>query len=396
MVYLYKFYSEFFLWKVCTVRNFIFLLVASVVAVFIGAGCSSVNQTAAAGAAEKKVKIGLFVDSGASGNGVLHLASLIAHSPQTELVLLLASDIRAGKLKEVDVLVMPGGGSRKQCNAIGKAHWDKVREFLRNGGGYVGTCAGMFNVLECRMKLLPFDRHLNAGGNTACVSVEITPEAAKILDLKPGVRVVRYSGGPVAYKLENSKSEGKGIELGTYKSSVSRSKEQEGKFIDSTAWIYGTYGKGRVIATSFHPEYWESTHDMMLACFYAVSGVKMTPVFPKKNYRPVRVGILTIGMKGREPVETMLKLERDPDIDLDYVMSAELNQGILLHLDVLVIPECNKDTVRKYLAAQRLTDFMNRGGSVITTGKDSAGIVPEHKNYIRLPENACIKKYIVK
>lgn len=376
-------------------KKFMFLPVAAVVLIFI-CSCASVKRAAVeTAAAEKKVKIGLFVDEGASGNGVLHLASLIEHSPQTELVLLMASDIRAGKLKDVDVLLMPGGGSRRQCNAVGREHLEKIREFLRNGGGYVGTCAGMFNVLECRMKLLPFDRYLNAGGSTAHVSVEISPEGAKILGLKPGIRVVRYSGGPVAYKLEKSRSEGKGISLGSFKSAVSRNKEQEGKFIGSPAWIYGTFGKGKVVATSFHPEYWESTHDMMLGCFYAVCGVRMTPVFPKKNYRPVRVGILTIGMSGKEPVETMLKLEREADIDLDYVMAAELNHGILRHLDVLVIPSCKKATVKKYLSEKQLAGFMDNGGVVIST-KNVSGLVPEHKNFRVLPENADIRKYILK
>ena len=377
-------------------KKVIFLLVAAVI-LSVFCGCNSTNKMSAepTAAAEKKVKIALFVDEGASGNGVLHLASLIAHSPQTELIPFMASDIRAGKLKDVDVLVMPGGGSCKQCNAIGKEHWGKVRDFLRNGGGYVGTCAGMFNVLECRMKLLPFDRYPNAGGSTAYVTVEISPEGAKILGLKPGNRVVRYSGGPVVYKLAKSVSEGEGISLGAFKSSVSRSKEQEGKFIGSPAWIYGTFGKGKIIATSFHPEYWESTHDMMLGCFYAVAGVKMTPIFPKKNYRPVRVGILTIGMNGKEPIETMLTLERDPDIDLDYVMSAELSQGILNHLDVLVIPNSSNAVVKKYLSPKRLAEFMDKDNMVIATS-DDGGLVPAHKNFIRVQSAAEIRKHILK
>lgn len=376
-------------------KKFLFLLITAIFFTIL-CGCSSVTAPAAvpAEAPAKKLKVGLYVDAGASGNGVFHLASLIAYSPQTELVPLMAEDIRTGKLKELDILVMPGGGSRKQCNTIGQEHLEKIRDFLRNGGGYIGTCAGMFNVLECRLKLLPFDRHLNAGGNTAYVSVDVSPEGAKILGIKPGVRVVRYSGGPVAYKLENSQSKATGMVLATYKSSVSRNKEQEGKFIGSAAWIYGTYGKGKVVATSFHPEYWESTHDMMLGCFYAISGVKMTPVFPKKNFRPVRVGLLTIGMNGRITIDTMLKLERDPDIDLDYVMSSELNQGIFRHLDVLVIPDNIKAVVVKYLSSKQLADFMNNGGRVITSG-EVASMVPEHKNSVKLPRNADIKKYIM-
>lgn len=357
-------------------------------------GCSSVTAAnSAAGTAEKKVKFGLYVDTGASGNGVFHLASLIEHSPQAELKLLMADDIRQGRLKDVDVLIMPGGRSGKQCLTIGTEHLEKIREFLRSGGGYVGTCAGMFDVLEHQMQLLPFARYTNEGGSTAYVSVEISEEGAKILGIKPGTRVVRYSGGPIVYKLENSKSEGRGISLGEFKSSVNRHKNNEGKFIGSPALIYGTYGKGRIAAISFHPEYWESTHDIMLGCFYAASGVKLTPHFPRKNFRPVRVGILTTGMVGREPIETMLKLERHPDIDLDYVMKTELNQGILNHLDILVMPHSNKAIVKKYLSARQLEAFMDRGGKVISTGDTSDGI-PAHKNFIKLSPDADINKYI--
>ena len=102
----------------------VILAVFTVVAALLFCGCNCIQETTAkpVSSASKKLKVGLYVDDGASGNGVLHLASLITHSPQTELVLLVAEDIRAGKLKNVDVLVMPGGSSSKQCNTIGKEH----------------------------------------------------------------------------------------------------------------------------------------------------------------------------------------------------------------------------------------------------------------------------------
>ena len=349
----------------------------------------------------KKVRVGLYVDMGASGNGVFHLASLIAHSPQTELVTLLASDIRAGKLKEIDILVMPGGGSTTQCVTIGEAHHDKIREFLRNGGGYVGTCAGMFNVLQInkRLKLLPFNRYGGAGSSTAYVNVDITPEGAKILGIKPGLRKSRYSGGPVAYAVKDARCEGTGITLATFKQAVSKKPHQAGKFIGSSAWIYGTFGKGKVIATSFHPEYWDSCHDMMLGCFYAVNGVKMTPEFPRKNRRPWRVGVLSVGITGHGPVNTVLDLERHPDIDVEYVMMAEVNQGIMKHLDYLVMPHGNQKVIHKYMgqafAQQQLKMFLDRGGVILASG-NAAGIVPKHKNARKLPEKVDFKKYILK
>ena len=346
-----------------------------------------------------KIRIGLFVDNGAAGNGLYHLASMIEHSPQAELVLLMGQDIRDGKLKDIDVLVMPGGGSRKQCNAIGQEHLDKVRDFLRSGGGYIGTCAGMFNVLECRLKLLPFDRYAGAGGNTATVDVEITPAGAKILGIQPGIRQVRYSGGPVAYKIEKKDYSGNAVLLGTYQSVVSRKKEHADKFIGSAAWVYGTYGKGKIAVTSFHPEYWESTQDMMLGCFYAVSGVKLTPVFPQKNYRPVRVGMFSSYIKGPAPVRTMLELEKHPDIDLQYAMLTDLNKGILKHLDVLIVNTVKKAELKKSFfesfRQRQLTEFMDNGGVILAVG-DASGLLPEHKNFVKLPENADVKKYILK
>ena len=179
------------------------LLLAVLVSVFCG--CSSVikNVRPDEAPAEKRVRFGLYVDAGASGNGVLHLASLIAHSPQAELQLLMADDIRNGKLKDIDVLVMPGGSSQKQCRTIGLEHLDKVRDFLNNGGGYVGTCAGMFDVLEHLMQLLPFARNVREDGSTAYVTVDISKEGAEILGISPGERVARYSGGPIVNKLKN-------------------------------------------------------------------------------------------------------------------------------------------------------------------------------------------------
>lgn len=71
-------------------------VLAAVLCGVLFCSCAAVaSAKAAPEAPQKKIRVGLYVDIGASGNGVFHLASLIAHSPQTELVTLLASDIRA-------------------------------------------------------------------------------------------------------------------------------------------------------------------------------------------------------------------------------------------------------------------------------------------------------------
>jgi hypothetical protein len=136
-----------------------------------------------------------------------------------------------------------------------------------------------------------------------------------------------------------------------------------------------------------------------LGCFYAVSGVKLTPQFPKKNYRPVRVGLLTSYVGGHKPIKLMLDLERHPDIDLDYVMEVELNNAILKHLDVLVIPSPQKAALKKFLGSdlrkKQIAEFLNNGGVIIDIGEAEGAIQP-HKNFIKLPKDADLIKYILK
>ena len=43
----------------------------------------------------------------------------------------MAEDIRAGKLKEIDILVMPGGNSWRQVATIGAEHEEKIHTFLK-------------------------------------------------------------------------------------------------------------------------------------------------------------------------------------------------------------------------------------------------------------------------
>src|SRR5207249_1251974 len=49
-----------------------------------------------------------------------------------------AEDIRSGKLSGFDVLVHPGGSGSKQGLALEEQGRQKVQDFVKNGGGYVG------------------------------------------------------------------------------------------------------------------------------------------------------------------------------------------------------------------------------------------------------------------
>jgi hypothetical protein len=52
--------------------------------------------------------------------------------------------IRAGRTQEFDVIIVPGGNMGQQSAALGGDGRDKLRDYVRSGGGYVGICAGAF------------------------------------------------------------------------------------------------------------------------------------------------------------------------------------------------------------------------------------------------------------
>ncbi|MBQ7694914.1 MAG: hypothetical protein IJT50_07290 [Lentisphaeria bacterium] len=341
---------------------------------------------------EKRLKVALYLDSGSAGNGVWHWIRLISHSPQLELHGVTGKDVRAGKLEGMDVLVMPGGRSPRQYRSLREEGARKVREFVRAGGAYLGTCAGLAGTLDApeRLKLLPFVRKPASGGATAILTVEFPEAGARILDIAPGRYKVRYSGGPIPVPGKKTGGGSGGI-LAVYRNTVSYVNKPEGNFFGEAALIFGRLGRGKVIAAGFHPEYWESTHPIVTGCFYAVTGVKPVFAFPRTDPRPVRVGFWAAGIPDDRRIQAMLSLDRCPDADLRIVSSHQLDLGELRHLDALVVAGDPAGAVQKSLSGkyiqEQLAAFMERGGAIFVSGT-AAAAVPARRNRIELPEGA--------
>ena len=355
----------------------LFPAIAMIIAV-LASGCSSIAAVQAKSPAvppAKQINVALYVDDGAGGNGMFCWASLLEFSPEIKLHLVLAKDIRAGRLDKMDVLLMPGGYPGTQYKTLQAQGVKAVREFVANGGAYIGSCAGLANVLNNneRLRLLPFRRRPASGGYHATLAVDINQRGAEILNVKPGRVMVRYAGGPIPAPGKKVHQVSTGEVLAIYKNTVSYIGKAEGNFFNQGAVIFGTYGKGKVIATSFHPESWPSTHNIAMGCIYAVTGVKTAPVMPEKVKRPLRVGYYCVGKDNVENIEAMLRLSKDPELDIIFISNQQINEGMLSHLDMLVLP----DAVEKYykllvtneFLRNEMDSFINRGGKVFTAGR---------------------------
>lgn len=376
-------------------KKFIFALLP---VLLLCAGCATVTQCSpAAGKCTvqyngKKLKTGFYIDKGSRGGGVLLLARLLHYSPQIEMTLLKGEDLRKGKLEGLDLLVMPGGSSKLQMESMGKEGVKSLQDFVRNGGAYIGICAGFHITLNRpeRARLMPYTYYGEAVGYRADVQIDLSPEGAKLLDIKPGKRMVRYSRGPVAKEAKWDKGNCK--TYAKYTSSVGPLGRAGVSFFDTPALIYGNYGKGKVIATSFHPEYILDTNDIFVGCVYAVTGVKITPKLPLASYRPLRV-LYCIGAASNghtQSIKEVTALEKCPKLAVKTGLSKEQ----LNDTDLLIMPNGTEAWGKGLIKngwVEIMVDYMNRGGRILAAGEAWKSI-PDHKNLTRIGAKDCLVK----
>ena len=383
-------------------RRFTVVVLAAAATVFFATSCATADGGAKPAPEQpaKRLKAALYLDDGSQGSGVFRWARLLEYSPQFELCFVNGKDIRDGKLAGVDMLVMPGGWSPSQYKAMREEGARKVREFIRAGGTYVGTCAGLACTLNDagRLKLLPFTRKQNAGGKSAIIAVDFSAEGAKVMDIAPGRYYVRYSGGPIPLP-GKAIPDGSGKILAIYKSTSSYYDKPEGNFFNEGAVIFGTFGKGKVIATGFHPEVQASTHPIVAGCIYAVTGIKPTFEFPVPNRHPLRVGFWCSGTPDARRIRDMFDVDKNPDADMILIGSREVEQGMLRHLDVLVVAHDSFGSCKKHLSGkynrEQLEAFLKRGGRIVVSGS-GAESVPRHPNVVEVPIGASLAEAALK
>ncbi len=362
--------------------------------------CISTKNNPAMNTAEQKqaepLKVGLYLDEGCRGNGPFMWARLLANSPQIELLLLNGKSIRDGRLSEIQLLLCPGGGGARQIKAMQPEGFMNVKRFVEEGGLFLGICAGSYNTMNRagRFGFLSYD-YIQGAGKLADLEVDFNEDGAKMLGIKPGKRVVRYNGGNIM-KATDPIDKGQSQVLSVFNSSVSGYGRESLNFLGTPSVVYGTYGKGKVLASSFHPESYESTHDIALGYIYALSGVRPVPEYPKKNLRPVRVGFLSLACVGPNATYKMLEMDKDPSLDVDVFSLHEINIGSLRHYDVIVMPDGDENSYKNMMAKEffkkQIADFLERGGRILASGNGGT-YLPKHDNIKVLPVDESFVKY---
>ena len=106
-------------------------------------GATATNEAAKV---EKPLRVAVFVDDGARNIGAFRWIEITTMAENVIATPVDGAAVRAGVLDAADVLVMPGGRSGIEASSLGKEGRERVKSFVRGGGGYIGSCAGFYLV----------------------------------------------------------------------------------------------------------------------------------------------------------------------------------------------------------------------------------------------------------
>jgi glutamine amidotransferase-like uncharacterized protein len=169
-----------------------------------------------------------------------------------------ATAIGSGALDQFDVVVFPGGMATGSTRSLGMSGREAVRKFVREGGGYIGVCAGAYlatshyswslHILDS--KVLD-TQHWARGSGT--VEMELTRAGHDLFGLPNGTVKIHYAQGPIL--APGGKPKIPDFEtLALYRTEIAKNGAPGGVMIGTPAIVRSRYGEGRVFVSSPHPE----------------------------------------------------------------------------------------------------------------------------------------------
>jgi hypothetical protein len=178
--------------------------------------------------------------------------------PNLTVKIVSPEDIRAGKLADFDVLVQSGGSGGGQGKALEEEGRERIRTFVRGGGGYIDICAGSYlascdypwslNIINAQV----LDKKHWARG-TGPVDVAFTPQGKKALAMAGDNLTIQYGQGPLLAPAQDSKLPPY-EPWARYEGEIALKGAPKGVMPGTTAVAAAPYGAGRVVCFSPHPE----------------------------------------------------------------------------------------------------------------------------------------------
>jgi glutamine amidotransferase-like uncharacterized protein len=332
---------------------------------------------------EPKVKIGVYVDKGARSIGAFRWVEIATLMKNAEAQCIDAKAIQEGVLNNLDVIVMPGGRAHMEALSLDEKGRKNLKDFIYRGGGYIGTCAGCFLLMEPQeglrknyLGVIPYV--CGRFGGYGDLKIKFNPKAEKVGISSELMQKIAYAGGPVALPIEKKRPEQSDLEIiATYDSNiVGVSKKSEKSFIGKGAIVAGTYGKGKVFASAVHPEVDPEDRNIIKAAFKYVSGKNLDWTFADIRSDRLSVGFVCDDSFGKDVGSLIQSLLRKGEFNLIPVNKKEIAKGALKKVDVLLIPDGTgaQNPAVGYFGKKKdnALEFIGRGGKIIAWGRGKA------------------------
>ena len=207
-----------------------------------------------------KIKIAVYSGGGAlcdDRSKVPPVFKSILTMPDAFAACISAKQVQDGILTNFDVAIFPEGTGHGEATSLGESGCKQVREFVGHGGKYIGICAGAYlcisefpwslKILNAQTLSPKWER------GEGEVTMELTDAGRKIFGDKTGAFPVFYENGPVI-KPDGVATLPNYEVLAYYRSERAEHDSPKGIMIDSPAMVTASYGAGRVIFISPHPE----------------------------------------------------------------------------------------------------------------------------------------------
>jgi glutamine amidotransferase-like uncharacterized protein len=233
-------------------------------------------------AASSKIRVAIYDHSSGTASGPKALRRCLTEEAGFECVRVTPEDVQGDALSRFDVLIMPGGSGSAQARKLGDDGRDRVRRFVRDGGGYVGICAGSYlasSHYEWSLHLLNAQVHDRAhwARGTGQVTLTMTPAGQIALGESDEEIDVYYGQGPLL--VPDTKPDLPAFEpLAKYATEIAKNGAPSGVMIGTTAIARAQFGRGRVICYSPHPEVSGGPNHLIVAGIEWAAGEVSEPV----------------------------------------------------------------------------------------------------------------------
>ncbi|MDG2422448.1 MAG: BPL-N domain-containing protein, partial [Phycisphaerales bacterium] len=215
---------------------------------------------------EPRILIALYDGKGSSSSSQSRRFERILTEHRIERVG--AVDIREGCLDQFMAVIFPGGSASSQGKTIGPTGRAAVREFVDDGGAYVGVCAGAYLALHNYdwgvdlVGLDSFDReHWRRG--SGMVQIELTPQGQSLLGRTEDELEIKFAQGPLMRPSETASHPELEV-LAWYRTGIGKNGADPETMVDTPAIVAAPFGSGRVILFSPHPEQTTGLNDLLI------------------------------------------------------------------------------------------------------------------------------------